>query len=218
MHLSAKKQKDLTFLEVQAQQMVNEEIDEDNDYMGGLGVKNEQRYEALLEKKKERRTVSQSNVLINDMQGESLFEFLERQVKGQMREALGQPLQNISKDLLSKVVSKEVARDLRKYKFTLGKTPNKENRKPSAERPGVSPTKRLNFGSPLPNDRSPFGRDKEAVGNSREVRDMLKELDQGVHQKVQILKMLTVKCSDADTSYKRIRQYLVKGDITQAEK
>ncbi len=41
MHLSAKKQKDLTFLEVQAQQMVNEEIDEDNDYMGGLGVKNE---------------------------------------------------------------------------------------------------------------------------------------------------------------------------------
>jgi hypothetical protein len=66
-----------------------------------------------------------------------------------MREALGQPLQNISKDLLSKVVSKEVARDLRKYKFTLGKTPNKENRKPSQERTaGVSPTKRLNFGSP----------------------------------------------------------------------
>lgn len=58
MHLSAKKQRDLTFLEVQAQQMVNEEVDEDNDYMGGLGVKNPQRYEALLEKKKERRTVS----------------------------------------------------------------------------------------------------------------------------------------------------------------
>jgi len=36
MHLSAKKQKDLTFLEVQAQQLVNEEIDEDNDYIGGL--------------------------------------------------------------------------------------------------------------------------------------------------------------------------------------
>jgi hypothetical protein len=35
MHLSAKKQRDLTFLEVQAQQMVNEEVDEDNDFMGG---------------------------------------------------------------------------------------------------------------------------------------------------------------------------------------
>lgn len=57
MHLSAKKQRDLTFLEVQAQQMVNEEVDEDNDYMGGLAAKNPQRYEALLEKKKERRTV-----------------------------------------------------------------------------------------------------------------------------------------------------------------
>lgn len=93
-------------------------------------------------------------------------------------------MQNISKDLLSKVVSKEVARDLRKYKFTIGKTPNKENRKPSVERTagGVSPTKRLNFGSPQPNDRSPFGRDKDnGVGNSREVRDILKELDQGVH-------------------------------------
>lgn len=134
-----------------------------------------------------------------------------------MREALGQPLQNISKDLLSKVVSKEVARDLRKYKFTLGKTPNKENRKPSAERTGVSPTKRLNFGSPLPNDRSPNGRDNNG-GNSKEVRDLLKELDQGVHSKVQILKMLTVKCSDADSTYKKIRQYLIKGDITQAEK
>jgi len=57
MHLSAKKQRDLTFLEVQAQQMVNEEVDEDNDFMGGLAAKNPQRYEALLEKKKERRTV-----------------------------------------------------------------------------------------------------------------------------------------------------------------
>ena len=38
--------------------MVNEEIDEDNDYMGGLAVKNELRFEALLEKKKERRAVN----------------------------------------------------------------------------------------------------------------------------------------------------------------
>jgi hypothetical protein len=79
-----------------------------------------------------------------------------------MREALGQPLQNISRDLLNKVVSKEVARDLRKYKFTLatGKTPSKENnRRPfSAEKRSLSPTtKRLNFGSPPPAEdiRSP---------------------------------------------------------------
>jgi hypothetical protein len=58
MHLSAKKQRDLTFLEVQAQQIVNEEVDEDNDYMGGQAIKYPQKYEALLEKKKERRTVT----------------------------------------------------------------------------------------------------------------------------------------------------------------
>jgi predicted CopG family antitoxin len=58
MHLSAKKQKDLTFLEVQAQQLVNEEIDEDNDYIGGLQAKDQARYEELLAKKKERKAVS----------------------------------------------------------------------------------------------------------------------------------------------------------------
>ena len=44
--------------------MVNEEVDEDNDFMGGLAAKNPQRYEALLEKKKERRTV-RKKVLFN---------------------------------------------------------------------------------------------------------------------------------------------------------
>jgi hypothetical protein len=79
-----------------------------------------------------------------------------------MREALGQPLQNISRELLNKVVSKEVARDLRKYKYNVlsqGKTPSKENRRGgtlSAEKNGTlggvgSPNaqgRRLNFGSP----------------------------------------------------------------------
>lgn len=58
MHLSAKKQRDLTFLEVQAQQMVNEDIDEDHDYAGGQHLNDEAKYEALLQKKKDRRAVS----------------------------------------------------------------------------------------------------------------------------------------------------------------
>jgi hypothetical protein len=78
-----------------------------------------------------------------------LYDFLERQVKGQMREALGQPLQNISQDLLNKVVSKEVQQNLRKYKYGIttatGKTPNKENKNKgaglSAEK--FSPQRRL---------------------------------------------------------------------------
>ena len=50
------------------------------------------------------------------------------------------------------------------------------------------------------------------------MRDLLKELDSAVHDKLSMLKMVAVKCGDADTSYKKIRQHLVKGDITQAEK
>lgn len=45
MHLSAKKQRDLTFLEVQAQQMVNEDIDEENDYSGGLQARDDAKLE-----------------------------------------------------------------------------------------------------------------------------------------------------------------------------
>lgn len=33
-----------------------------------------------------------------------------------------------------------------------------------------------------------------------------------------MLKMIAVKCAEADTAYKKIRQHLVKGDVTAAEK
>lgn len=134
-----------------------------------------------------------------------------------MREALGQPLQNISRELLNKVVSKEVARDLRKYKFNLGKTPNKENKRPLSNERGrsMSPTtKRLNFNSPANGDevKSPM------MVMTREMKDIVKELESGVHDKLSMLKMVAVKCAEADTSYKKIRQLLIKGDITSAEK
>ena len=53
---------------------------------------------------------------------------------------------------------------------------------------------------------------------TREIKDVLKELESGVHDKVSMLKMVAVKCGEADSSYKKIRQLLVKGDVTQAEK
>jgi hypothetical protein len=50
------------------------------------------------------------------------------------------------------------------------------------------------------------------------VKDLLKELNAGIHDKVSMLKMLAVKCGEAETSYKKIRTFLVKGDATQAER
>lgn len=115
-----------------------------------------------------------------------------------------------------------MARDLRKYKFTLatGKTPSKENGKRpfSAEKRSISPTKRLNFGSPIANDDVRSPNIQRVTGMTREVKDVMKELESGVHDKLSMLKMVAVKCGEADTSYKKIRQLLLKGDVTQAEK
>lgn len=64
-----------------------------------------------------------------------------------MREALGQPLQNISQELLNKVVTKDVQKDMRKFKMNIGKTPNKEKKggQLSVEKGGAfpSPQRRL---------------------------------------------------------------------------
>lgn len=53
MHLSASKQKNMTTLEVQAQNMVNE-----NDSDGDYHVNDEERYNEILESRKNRRKVS----------------------------------------------------------------------------------------------------------------------------------------------------------------
>jgi hypothetical protein len=70
MSTSAKK-KELTTLEREAANMNYE--DEETD----VEVNNEEKYEAMLDARKERRA------------GECLYDFLERQVKDQMRTALG---------------------------------------------------------------------------------------------------------------------------------
>lgn len=65
--------KDLTNLTMEAMALVNEEI-------MGPAVTDEEKYEELLENRKQRKA------------GEQLYSFLERQVGDQMRTALGQPL------------------------------------------------------------------------------------------------------------------------------
>jgi len=67
------KNKEMTNLEMEAMTLVNEEI-------LGPNVTDEQKYEELLEARKQRKA------------GEKLYDFLERQVGDQMRTALGQPL------------------------------------------------------------------------------------------------------------------------------
>ena len=62
-----------------------------------------------------------------------MYDFLERQVKDQMRTALGQPLENISTSVLNKMVTRDVQANLRKYKMGAGtgRTPSRRGRSQS---------------------------------------------------------------------------------------
>ena len=47
-------------------------------------------------------------ILASFLQGERLYDFLERQVGDQMRTALKEPLHNISDNILNRVISKSI--------------------------------------------------------------------------------------------------------------
>mmetsp|Transcript_47927 Transcript_47927/g.63431 ORF Transcript_47927/g.63431 Transcript_47927/m.63431 type:complete len:136 (+) Transcript_47927:86-493(+) len=91
--------------------------EDDDDY---VEVTDQAKYDALVEQRKNRRA------------GETLYDFLERQVKGQMRTALGHPLENISSSVLNKMVTKDVQSNLRKYKMGAGqRSPSRGKRSAS---------------------------------------------------------------------------------------
>lgn len=50
------------------------------------------------------------------------------------------------------------------------------------------------------------------------MREILKELDSGIHDKLSLIKMLIIKCSEADSNYKKIKIAINKGDPSNAEK
>ena len=138
-----------------------------------------------------------------------------------MRDALGQPLENISQYLLNKVVSKEVKNNLKKYKSAVGKTPHKtpgktpgRDRGRSAEK--YSPAKRLTFdASP---DKDDGGASGAAPAVSREIRDLIKQLNAGISDRDSLLKMLLIKCSDADQSYKQAKAEINRGNSNDVER
>jgi len=77
------------------------------------------------------------------------------------------------------VVTKDIQKDLKKYKNTIGKTPSKEKRgQLSAEK--ASPARRLHFsqnaGASSPDRAASEDRTHDS-GNTKEVRELLKEID-----------------------------------------
>lgn len=50
------------------------------------------------------------------------------------------------------------------------------------------------------------------------MKEIMKELNSGIHDKVSLIKMLIIKCTEADSNYKKIKNCLNKSDLNGAEK
>jgi hypothetical protein len=118
-----------------------------------------------------------------------------------MRETMGQPLMNISSTVLNKVVSRDLQFELRKYKMDA----QGKNRKRSASRGReASPTVRFE--------------DKGDVSENKAVRNILQQLDAGVNDKLQLLKMLVIRGDEADQKFKRLRAAFANGEVEMVDR
>lgn len=144
-----------------------------------------------------------------------------------MRTALGQPLQNISSSVLNKMVSRDVQANIRKYKMAAGtgRTPSRGRRSasrgPDGEEAG-SPTGTVRFEDFTRNASEggsrQHGAPSEPIVASRAIRQSLKELDQGLGEKMSLLKMLIMRCDENDQNYNRLRNCIISGEMETADK
>ena len=152
--------------------------------------------------------------LFTFLQGENLYDFLERQVKDQMRAALGAPLQNISNSVLNKIVSRDVQANLRKYKLAVGRTPSKR----SASRGDYEDSPTVRFEDERRGRSMGRRSDDEGLSSNRAIRQYLKELDKGIGDKMSLLKMLVIKCDEADQNFNRLRQAVNYGEMDSVDR
>lgn len=140
-----------------------------------------------------------------------------------MRVALGAPLQNISNSVLNKMVSKDVQANLRKYKLAIGgRNPSAGNRSASKSRGAAdsdhddSPQVRFEGDK---RGRSHGRRvEDEGLGSNRAIRQYLKDLDKGIGDKLSLLKMLVIKCDEADQNFNRLRSAINFGELESADR
>ena len=102
---SAKK-KDMTPLEIEAQNLVrHEDMFDDNDRPD---------VEEMIEKKKARRA------------GEGLHDYLERQTKNQIRETLGYQFKELPPSMMNRLTKNEALKALKKRDMNANRTPGKD--------------------------------------------------------------------------------------------
>ena len=129
-----------------------------------------------------------------------------------MRTAMGAPLQNISDNILNRVISKNIQADLKKYKMG-----SKKERATSQERGRTrSPAKRTIVQD---DDFDRSGHlDSQSLGDlSKEVSHYLNSLNTSHQNKMNLIKMSIVKCDENSNLYARMRQCFNRGDLDEAD-
>jgi hypothetical protein len=122
-----------------------------------------------------------------------------------MRSALGQPMQNVSENILNRVVSKQIQADLKKYKMGGAKR-------------GTSAL-RTRSKSPTKNDNWEASFDQSNLADlSKEVSHYLSSLSTGASNKLSLIKMQVLKCDEYNNNYKRMRACFNHGDIDEADR
>lgn len=117
-----------------------------------------------------------------------------------MRTALKEPLHNISEPVLSRVISKSIQADLRKYK--MGKALSRPGTTALRDRTRSPVTKRATA--------EEYGEDSTAYDTnfgdlSNEVSSLLSQLNQAGSNKMSLIKMQVIKCDENSNNFKRMR-------------
>lgn len=142
-----------------------------------------------------------------------MYDFLERQVGDQMRNALGQPLQNISENILNRVISKNIQADLRKYK--MGKKTGREvsNERGRTKSPAVGRRVR-----PDVDEEFTAELDQNHGDLSKEVSQYINMINTSAGSKMSLIKMLVMKADENTNNYARMRNCFNRGDIDEADR
>jgi hypothetical protein len=135
-----------------------------------------------------------------------------------MRTALGAPLQNISENILNRVISKNIQADLKKFKMSAGGRRNNERGTSNGRERTKSPILKRERSVPGHADDYEDNFEIGSLGDlSKEVSHYLSQLNSSSQNKISLLRMQIIKGDENSNLYSRLRNCLNRGDLDEAD-
>jgi hypothetical protein len=119
--------------------------------------------------------------------------------------------------VLNKMVTRDVQANLRKYKLACGRTPSRKSARSGADEDDVCSPK-VSFQGDRRGRSMGRKSDDESFGGNRAIRQYVKDLDKGIGDKMSLLKMLVIKCDEADQNFNRLRSAINYGEMDSVDR